>query len=362
MYLYIYGINIAALLFLSGLLVSGTALNATRKKPFLACTALTILIILSEAGTVYTGISSISRIIHIIANVVGFSLTPVVPLVITLIFDKRILSTHKRWLLPTIFNAAATLLSPLFGFIFYVDESNYYERGRFFYIFIVAYIINYLFFFITTIDVGKKHNYPIVWKMVALSVFTIIGTSIQIYNPNIYVSWHSITLALFLYYLLMSEFDCSFDFLTGLYNRATFNKASERLTVTDPLSIIIIDINDFKKINDTYGHAYGDKVLQMIASVVRTTFSKHCKCYRYGGDEFAILTSETVPEELERKLRSMTTALSALREKGTVIPTVSYGYKIKPKGLNIHFKKMLTEADAQMYQFKKALKQKNQMD
>lgn len=362
MYLSIYVINVTALIYLTRLISAGTALNSSRKKPFLACITLIILMIISEASTIYSMSSSFSRIIHIAANVIGFSLTPIVPLVITMIFDRRIISTHKRWLIPTVLNAVVTFLSPRFGFIFYVDAGNHYYRGRFFFVFIVVYVINYLFFFVTTIDVSKRRNYPIVRKMTALSIFTVIGTSIQVYNPNMYVSWHSITLALFLYYILMSEFDCNFDILTGLYNRAAFTKAAEQLVNTESLSIIIIDINDFKAINDTYGHGYGDKVLQIIASVVRTTFTNHYKCYRYGGDEFAILSSEVDHESLEKDLKSMISTLSAIRERGTVVPTVSYGYKIAPKGLIVHFEKLLKDADAQMYQYKKALKAKKPLE
>ncbi|NLZ52352.1 MAG: diguanylate cyclase, partial [Thermoanaerobacteraceae bacterium] len=153
-------------------------------------------------------------------------------------------------LVPTFINIVATVLSPVFGFIFYVDANNQYIRGDHFFIFITVYIINFLFLVISTLEVGKRYNYPIMGKMLGLSLFTIVGTSIQVVNPLAYSSWHCITLSLLLYFLLLSEFDSSFDTLTGLYNRAAFDKATKQMIEEKPFSVIIIDINDFKSIND----------------------------------------------------------------------------------------------------------------
>ena len=357
MFIATYLIDIAALLCLIGLLKSGTALNRNRKKPFLIGIILTIIIILSETGTIFADSGSLDlRNINIFSNVLGFALTPMIPIVITLIFDRRILTTHRLILVPTGINIIAAVLSPLFGFIFHVDANNEYVRGDYFYIFIAVYIINFLFLVVSTLDMSKKYNYPMMLKLVALSLFTIIGTSIQLVVPSAYSSWHSVTLALFLYFLLMSEFDSSFDTLTGLYNRATFDKAIKEIVKPKGLSVIILDINDFKNVNDTYGHDYGDRVIKIVASVIRESFSKHYKCYRYGGDEFSIISSETDPEKIEIQLRVMTKALAEMRENGNLLPTVSYGYSIFNGEEVLDFHKILKEADEQMYHFKKAHK------
>lgn len=357
MYIATYIIDIAALFYLIGLLHASTALNIYRKKPFLIGIILTVIIILSEAGTIFTNNGSISlRSINILCNILGFVLTPIIPISITLIFDRRILRTYKFLLVPTLINIVATVLSPLFGFIFYVDASNQYIRGDYFFIFITVYIINFLFLAIITLDLGKKYNYPIMRKMVMLSLFTIIGTSIQLVNPLAYSSWHCVTLSLFLYFLLMAEFDSSFDTLTGLYNRATFDKAAKQIVGAKAFSVIILDINDFKIFNDTYGHDYGDIVIKTVAAIIRRSFNKHYICYRFGGDEFSIIGKETDQEKIEFQLRTMTNTLAEMREKGNLLPTVSYGYSIFRGGENLDFYKSLKEADDQMYQFKKVHK------
>ncbi|NLO90358.1 MAG: hypothetical protein GX088_08595 [Clostridia bacterium] len=87
-----YAIDIAALVYLTGLLHYSNALNIYRKKPFLIGIFLTIIVIVSEAGTVLAdnGILTL-RSTNILCNVLGFSLTPLIPIAITLIFEQGLL-------------------------------------------------------------------------------------------------------------------------------------------------------------------------------------------------------------------------------------------------------------------------------
>lgn len=132
---------------------------------------------------------------------------------------------------------------------------------------------------ISTLEVGRNYNYPIMWRLFALSLFTLFGTSIQFVYPLTYSSWHCVTLSLLLYFFLMSEFDSSFDALTGLYNRAAFDKAIKQKTEAKAFSVIIIDIDDFKCVNDTYGHDYGDNVIKSVSAIIQKSFNKLYTCY-----------------------------------------------------------------------------------
>lgn len=354
MYIATYIVDIAALFYLMGLLYSSTNLNMQRKQPFLIAIILTIVMILSESGTIHTNNGSLNlRVTNIFCNVLGFSLAPLIPIAIILIFDRMILKSRKYLLIPTLINIVAAVFSPIFKFIFYVDAHNQYSRGDYFFVFIIVHTINLLILVIITIEVGKKNNYPIIGKMLFLSVFTIIGTSIQIVYPFVYSTWHCVTVALLMYYLLMSEFDSSFDTLTSLFNRAAFDKAIKHIGEAKSFSLIILDINDFKMINDTYGHDYGDVVIKEVAAIIRKSFNKNYTCYRFGGDEFSIISNETEQEKIEYHLRLMTDNLSKMREEGTLLPTVSYGYSIFRGGEKLDFNKILKEADGQMYQYKK---------
>lgn len=93
--------------------------------------------------------------------------------------------------------------------------------------------------------------------------------------------------------VLMSQIDA----LTGLNNRAAYDRVIEReLSLTErhdkPLSLMILDIDFFKKVNDTYGHAAGDKVLSTVADTLKEVTRCSDVVYRYGGEEFAVLLSD----------------------------------------------------------------------
>ena len=88
------------------------------------------------------------------------------------------------------------------------------------------------------------------------------------------------------------------DRLTGLFNKGKFNevlkKEIERAKrYKRPLSLIIFDIDRFKRINDTYGHKVGDEVLRELAKVIKSIIRKTDFLVRWGGEEFVILAPET---------------------------------------------------------------------
>ncbi|MGB9811424.1 MAG: GGDEF domain-containing protein [Dictyoglomus turgidum] len=103
------------------------------------------------------------------------------------------------------------------------------------------------------------------------------------------------------------------DDLTGLYNRRKMDQELEKCLYiweryNRPFSIIIIDIDDFKKINDTYGHLIGDMVLEKISKIIRENIRKSDIASRWGGEEFLILLPET-------NLQNATLVAEAFRRK-----------------------------------------------
>ncbi len=92
------------------------------------------------------------------------------------------------------------------------------------------------------------------------------------------------------------------DGLTHLYNsRHFFGRAREEIErcnrYASPLSLILMDVDNFKNFNDTYGHIDGDRVLAKLADVIREGIRGVDSAYRYGGEEFIVLFPETEPEE-----------------------------------------------------------------
>jgi diguanylate cyclase (GGDEF)-like protein len=106
------------------------------------------------------------------------------------------------------------------------------------------------------------------------------------------------------------------DPLTGFFNhRYLHERLSEEVVravrTRRPLSVVMLDLDDFKLVNDTFGHVYGDRVLAHVADLVRSTLRASDVAARYGGDEFALILPETGPEDAARAAERILEALAA---------------------------------------------------
>lgn len=150
------------------------------------------------------------------------------------------------------------------------------------------------------------------------------------------------------------------DLLTGLYNRNFFNetilrdiKKAERKN--ERLCVYLIDVNNFKKINDTYGHLHGDGVLQECAGILKkSVVRKSDFLCRYGGDEFIIITPEHACEADSQILRRIEKHLAEWNNNYSSFSyslSVSIGCAVWKPGDD--FMATLRAADDQMYENKR---------
>jgi diguanylate cyclase (GGDEF)-like protein len=145
------------------------------------------------------------------------------------------------------------------------------------------------------------------------------------------------------------------DYLTGLPNRRHFfTRVEASLKVTPKSqSLAIIDIDHFKKINDTFGHDCGDYTLKELAKLVAEFFAGHTAA-RFGGEEFCVYFSNTAPEQVLQIMENFREAIAnkiLTFEKQSVSCTVSVGLTHKSKG---GINAMLRLADEHLYSAKNA--------
>jgi diguanylate cyclase (GGDEF)-like protein/PAS domain S-box-containing protein len=123
------------------------------------------------------------------------------------------------------------------------------------------------------------------------------------------------------------------DSLTGINNRGYLFELAERefniaMRYKQPFSVMFFDIDHFKKINDTFGHAMGDQVLQQLIQVVRAEIRSADEIGRYGGDEFVVLLPQTSSQEALSLTERIHTSVSSLRIQTGIGPltlTISIG-------------------------------------
>jgi len=154
----------------------------------------------------------------------------------------------------------------------------------------------------------------------------------------------------------------STDILTGLNNRRYFFQQGEYLLEKDnkshqPFSLILLDLDYFKHINDQYGHAVGDSCLVAISDALQSAVSHHNFCYRIGGEEFVILLSDCdliSATKLAEKIRKAIEVLVLTTEEGKKIRcTVSIGVSFN-KTNRESLKQILKQADLALYKAKNA--------
>jgi diguanylate cyclase (GGDEF)-like protein len=149
------------------------------------------------------------------------------------------------------------------------------------------------------------------------------------------------------------------DPLTECYNKRAFSRDIEAIISKakrndEELSLLMIDIDHFKKINDTYGHVTGDRVLQLVVKYMKTGQRKHEQLYRYGGEEFAVILPEVKMQNAiiaGERLRKSVEAGFKLPVDGKVIPcTISVG--VAPYASAYETPDFISVADRALYQAK----------
>ncbi|ANQ53450.1 diguanylate cyclase [Thermosipho sp. 1063] len=127
-----------------------------------------------------------------------------------------------------------------------------------------------------------------------------------------------------------------FDPLTGAYNRNFLNK----MNFNGDCSIIFIDLDGFKKLNDTYGHDYGDKVLKKFVKLCKKSIRKEDKVVRYGGDEFLIFVNGKNAKQVVDRIKRKS--------------DIDFSYGIVKHNKQKNFGEILKEVDKKMYEMKKS--------
>ncbi len=152
-----------------------------------------------------------------------------------------------------------------------------------------------------------------------------------------------------------------YDTLTGLYNRRYFDErlgleAQKSFYGGTALSLVMIDIDHFKRVNDTFGHTEGDKVLREIAGLLRTSVRKKDTVARYGGEEFILILPEAGIEEstmIAERIRRLVESTRFDVSSARLNLTVSLGISNFPNHRARSKEELVKMADQALYEAKR---------
>ena len=270
---------------------------------------------------------------------------------------------RKLYYLPIFIVILVLLLAdPFTHWTYSIDKDNLYRRGP-----LVPLIVFFNFFvliitlataFIRKRDVGRRFFI----SLVLFSILPIIGNLLQFIFHGTVILWPSVALAvIYLYIFLESQKDRK-DYLTGLINKQQMDDMIQnRLSSLDrkrAFSLVMIDLDDFKTINDSFGHKEGDRALVKAAELINNSLRLVDKVSRFGGDEFLVLLEEDNKEEVDKVILRLYEEIRFFNSRNLVPYSISLscGYKIITQNENKSLYDHIHEADQDMYRNKRQRK------
>lgn len=314
-----------------------------------------------------------------IANATYFIFTGIASFACLLYVDYMITDNSRAvdarrimYSVPSVCLITAVLASFRHNLIFYVDKANFYHRGN---IHVVQQIITILYFAVALIyAIGSRVMAKNIYKkstcdkMIIFTSVPLVGLLLQMVFPGASLIWPFSSISMFIVFSDLQNSQISMDALTGLNNRSRLMRyvadRCDKVDLKHVLSCTILDVDNFRSVNDRYGHAAGDELLQHLADIVKKTVNSIEGSHfiaRYTGNSFAIVSYDTVchTEEIRKTFQEK---LEEFNNSDTISyqVSVSLGSVIYEKS-EMSPDDLVKEADDEMYKDKaktKALKHK----
>lgn len=256
-----------------------------------------------------------------------------------------------------------------YGFVFTIDTQNIYHRafGVYLYAFLTyAYMIyGSIRSLIKARGAAWADDRRRYYTMAFFAVLPSLGGFIQLIFYGVSLNWILASVSILLVYIDTQNRQISTDPLTSLNNRRELSKFLQKGTNDrDPqksgqLALVMMDVDGFKQINDTYGHFYGDGVLINVSEVLKAS-CKNTDAFlaRFGGDEFCIALPAETAVEVSDFISCIQNNVAAWNDAHPNRKPIglSIGYAIWDPEKDASFESLLSRADQQMYEMKNAKK------
>ncbi len=336
----------------------------------------TVLMLISDTLSRFDGKASVVYpVLNHVGNFVVYLMSPVLPSLwvayvhIQVFHDEnRVRRLFYPLLAINVLNAVTLIVFQFFGWIYNIDSENIYHRGPLFWFpasFAIVLIIWALFIiFRNHKRLGRKG----LLSLCMFSVLPAVGTFLQIalYGYSLIMSF--VVLSLLIVFLNILNNSLNTDYLTGVSNRKKLDAyLKEKVRMSNEkksFSAILIDIDNFKRINDTFGHDMGDDALETAAKLIKSCLRANDFIARYGGDEFCIVLDISSQDDLEALVRRIRKRLEEYNRSGSNIFELDFsmGYAVYDHRTHTSVREFLKEIDMLMYQDKYSSKRNDGSD
>jgi diguanylate cyclase (GGDEF)-like protein len=334
------------------------------------------LVIIDILGWIFNGQSGYLNIISNTGfNLLLYVMEPVGPILWVLYTNFQVFRDESRirklkCVLFVLFsiNALASVISINTGWFFSIDANNIYHRGQYFWIHVMvcfSFLIYSSFFILFNRHAVEKRYY---YSLLLFAIPQIIGSSLQSFFYGLSLNWTVMMLSLLIIYFNIQDRGLNTDYLTGVYNRRQLDSyIKDKISYSaeeKSFSAILIDINEFKKINDTFGHDIGDEALQCSVTLIRNCLRSNDFIARFGGDEFYIILDINNRKILESKVETINACIDQFNKDGNKPYKLSFsmGYDVYDAKSKMNLDGFLKHIDLLMYNNKRSNFNKNNQE
>lgn len=317
-----------------------------KRAALIACLIITLPMLAEWVSILLDGAPAELRSVHVTAKLLELILAPAIGVAVAFAYGD---AKHPELALTLVAaHAVFQCLALGFEWVFRVDAENGWQRQELFLIYALVFVLSVAYAFSSVVIGGKAYQIGVDAMLVLTLLLVTAGIWIMLVFPRIRINYLCIALSNLLLYIRHYKIMLQVDAVTGLLNRRCYD-----VNITDMGSrsvIVLLDIDQFKRVNDTYGHSVGDLCLRSVAQELTAVYGRYGLCYRIGGDEFCVVLHDSL-EKLPMLNQLFLARIRRLQERDSRMSGVSMGYAYYDAAAS-NIRDVIQEADTMLYRNK----------
>jgi diguanylate cyclase (GGDEF)-like protein len=263
-------------------------------------------------------------------------------------------------LLLNAFNVFMVTATQFSGWFYFIDAGNVYHRGPLYPVHHLITLSMVVWAYAITWKNRRNVDKRVLYSLIFYPIPSVLGGVLQTLVYSYAFALAGAVPALLVVLLYAQDDSIYTDYLTGVGNRkkleAVLKEKVARCSLRRTFAFIMLDIDNFKKINDTLGHETGDRVLKTAAELLKRCIRSNDYVTRYGGDEFCLILDVSTEAGLNRVVDRIGGALNALNQSGaqSVKLSFSMGFQVYSCEERLPPEAFLKRVDMLMYRDKRS--------
>ena len=321
-----------------------------------------IMLILELLSWTFEGVDGqLAWYLNYSLNFILILATPVLACLWASYIDHKIFNSIDRikrrhyYLYPFYIGAVMSVINIFYPILFFINDANVYSREPFIWVNVVTMYSLLIYTIIVAYKYRKVVNQNVFLGVTVFMFLPAIGAIFQMLFLGVLLIWPMFALGIIVAYIFLETVGTSRDHLTNLFTRVKSDEYLRHLIDRQSeFAVIMIDLDKFKELNDTYGHSEGDNILKGFGIILMNVFNKDSLVSRFGGDEFFIITDSHTDKELLGYKEAIYNELKNPMYLNEHLKTLnfSFGYSFFKKNDVKSIDELVVEADNQMYEDK----------